>query len=189
MKRNFMKLGICIAWFVLYIIIVMKLPFYFYINGIELPEGCKNMKIRAIYSDAAWYHFAAERLIYTDYNKEEIDTYIHKEGKYPNVNVDYFFFSDMCDRIIWPDEYEDSVSRAENPETEKQKYILLYYTTIGTAYMMNVPTFVGVSAILSTVLFFLILTVLESVCARRRKRVSAAQERDSEWKIDKENGV
>lgn len=118
----------CVIWLLVYFGIIIKIPFYFYINSIVLPKGCKQMETNVIITDLDGHQIIAERLIYSDKSEEEIKRYIDENNKFSKrIKVTGFFRSNSLDYdhdILIPSEkYPYGTQDAE-------KYILLHYSTM-----------------------------------------------------------
>lgn len=118
-----------IIWLVLYNCLLIKFPFYIYMNLLKLPEECTSLETNVIITDLAYgWHVEAERLIYSSQGEEAIEDYIYENNHFAegisannfyelNGNMDYDH-----DILIPSGKYPYQEQDAEN-------YILLHYTS------------------------------------------------------------
>lgn len=121
---------IAAVWLVLYFSILIKLPFYCYMNQIKLPENCTRLESNVVITDLAYgWHITAECLIYSDHSEEEIENYINENNRFvKRITVINLFRSNNQDadhEILIP-----SGKYADSPVQDQEKYILLNYTSV-----------------------------------------------------------
>lgn len=115
-----------IIWLVLYYSILIKVPFYVYMNHLHLPEECTGLETNVIITDLVFgWHIEAERLIYSKQGEKAIEHYIYENNRFLNgIEVRNFYESNAYeydhDILIPSEKYPYQEQDAEN-------YILLHY--------------------------------------------------------------
>ena len=118
-----------IIWLVLYYSILIKVPFYVYMNQLHLPEECTNLETNVIITDLAYgWHIEAERLFYSSQGEETIERYIDENNRFSNgIVVSNFYESngnvDYDHDILIPSE------KYPYQEQDAENYILLHYNS------------------------------------------------------------
>lgn len=126
--RWFWMIVVEILWLVLYFCILIKLPFYVYMNHIHLPEDCTSLETNVIVTDLAiGWHIEAERLIYSSQGEEAIEDFINENNKISKrIEVRNFYESNAYDYdhdILIPSE------KYPYKERDAENYILLHYNS------------------------------------------------------------
>ncbi|MDE6568922.1 MAG: hypothetical protein K2K70_14525 [Lachnospiraceae bacterium] len=136
-----------ILWLVLYFYILIKLPFYVYMNHIHLPEDCTSLETNVIVTDLVYgFHIEAERLIYSSQGAEAIESYIDENNtNYKSIVVGNFYESNAYDYdhdILIPSE------KYPYKERDAENYILLHYNSGDNLYDIMFVLGIAVMAIL-----------------------------------------
>lgn len=116
-----------IIWLVLYFCLLIKVPFYVYMNHLHLPEECTGLETNVIITDLVFgWHVEAERLIYSKQGEKAIEHYIYENNRFLNgIEVRNFYESngnmDYDHDILIPSE------KYPYQEQDAENYILLHY--------------------------------------------------------------
>lgn len=123
MKKG--KKIICIlAAIIVILFLLWKLPFYYILNQVKLPENCKTFQTKVVLTDVYTVHILGEKVIVSDMNEEELEKYIQENNsqkwiKHISVSP---FFREWDDFAVFPEDYEEEI-----PEEEKGNYYVITY--------------------------------------------------------------
>lgn len=126
-KRNLILIIsiLALVWLVGYYTIIIKIPYYLYINCIQLPEDTVNIQTKVGISDIEGWHIIADRLIYSVYSEDELEQYIDKNNDTSAYVINYF------EHIPGEGDYLYIISdeHPEVTEAEQPHYFLLHYSS------------------------------------------------------------
>lgn len=155
-EKSVMKKGVWfwvaavgVIWLILYFCVLIKLPFYIYMNQINLPEDCTSLETKVIITDVDYgWHIEAERLIYSSQGEEAIEDYINENNKFSkSIRVGNFYglYEMECGNPIPAEKYPYKERDAEN-------YISLRYMSVDLYEIMFVLG-IAVMAVLCTLTY------------------------------------
>ena len=145
MRRIACMTVVGILWPVLYFCVLIKVPFYVYMNHIHLPEDCTSLETNVDITDVDYgWHIAAERLIYSSQGEEAIEKYINEHNKFSKkigIRVGNFYdLNEMeCAILIFSKKYPYKEQDAEN-------YISIRYESVygGTTTLFDILFVLGI---------------------------------------------
>lgn len=143
-----------LIWLVLYNSILIKVPFYIYMNLIQLPEECTSLETNVIITDIYGWHVEAERLIYSKQGEQAIEHYIYENNRFAQgIGVRNFYESNTLEyegdgEILIPSE------KYPYQEQDAENYISLRYTS----------AMIGEWGDLYTIMDFLGIVIMLALC-------------------------